>query len=66
MYGDEILPSDESEECRKKLDATEMIKYSLGMYLAFQTNELAKENREAYLKHLFYLEAIHDRRKKYS
>ena len=53
MYGDEILPSDESEECRKKLDATEMIKYSLGMYLAFQTNELAKENREAYLKHLF-------------
>lgn len=53
MNGDEILPSEEMDECKKKLDATEMIKYSLGMYLAFQTNELAKENREAYLKRLF-------------
>ena len=52
MNGEEILPNDE-DECKKKLDATEMIKYSLGMYLAFQTNELASANREAYLKNLF-------------
>lgn len=56
MNGDEILPNVEKSDedcCVRRLDATEMIKYSLGMFLAFQTNALASENREAYLKNLF-------------
>lgn len=32
---------------------TESMKYSLGLYLAFNMNELSKGNREEYLKHLF-------------
>ena len=36
----------------RRLDATELMKYSLGMYLSFQTNALASEDRKEYLKNL--------------
>ena len=46
----------DEEECDckgpRKMDATEVLKYSLGMYIAVQTNQLASQDREAYIKDL--------------
>lgn len=46
----------DEEECDckgpRKMDATEVLKYSLGMYIAAQTNQLASQDREAYIKDL--------------
>ena len=46
----------DEEECDckgpRKMDATEVLKYSLGMYIATQTNQLASQDREAYIKDL--------------
>ncbi len=57
--GKEIEESEEDEEecdcCStqsKAMDITEVLKYGLGMYIALQTNELAKEDRRAYIKRL--------------
>lgn len=45
---------DEECDCKgpRKMDATEVLKYSLGMYIAAQTNQLASQDREAYIKDL--------------
>ncbi len=49
---------EDEDECdcgktkQKKMDVTELIKYGLGMYIALQTNELASQDREAYMKEL--------------
>lgn len=49
---------EEDEDCdcceskTRKMDATEVLKYGLGMYIATQTNELASQDREAYIKDL--------------
>ena len=53
--GKEIEDLDEEEcDCKgpRKMDATEVLKYSLGMYIAAQTNQLASQDREAYIKDL--------------
>ena len=56
--GKELEESEDldEEECDckgpKKMDVTEVLKYSLGMYIATQTNQLASQDREAYIKDL--------------
>ena len=34
------------------MDVTELLKYGLGMYIAMQSNELASQDRKAYIKDL--------------
>lgn len=56
--GKEIEETEDLDEekcdCKgsRKMDATEVLKYSLGMYIAAQTNQLASQDREAYIKDL--------------
>lgn len=56
--GKEVEESEDcdEEECdctkQRKMDVTEVLKYSLGMYIATQTNELASQDREGYIKDL--------------
>jgi hypothetical protein len=56
--GKELEESEDldEEECDckgpKKMDITEVLKYGLGMYIATQTNQLASQDREAYIKDL--------------
>lgn len=54
---DEENDCEDEEECGcdssiRKMDATEVLKYGLGMYIATQTNELASQDRQAYIKDL--------------
>lgn len=52
--GEEITDPCNKDLCdgKEMLDISKTLKYATGIYLALQMNELAKENREAYIKYL--------------
>lgn len=54
--GKEINELDDNDDCcletQNAMDVTELLKYGLGMYIAMQSNELASQDRKAYIKDL--------------